>query len=322
MAVIVDTNTVPGPDRFDYWASEHDRVLHPLDLRRPGDGPFTGRIRAHRIGPLTLYRIEGEASAIARTPRLVARSDPEELQITHLVRGSFRIEQGRRVVTVGAGDVSGYETSHPYEVESAGRFELLLFSLPRALLGERADAVCARTATRVDGSSGAGALAGPFLRGLADRIEDGSLDAGAAGLSDCVVDLVRLLFADDLPRRPATVLFPQVTAYIDAHLRDRDLGPRSIAAAHFVSARQLHKVFAAQGHTVAGWIRDRRLDAVRRDLADPGLHGRPIGALAAACGFPDAPHFSRLFREKHGCSPREFRARCAVTARHREPRRE
>lgn len=309
MPLIVDTSTVPGPDRFAYWASEHHRVLHPLVLRRPGDGPFTGRIRAHRVGAVTIYRIEGEASAIERTRRLVAHHDPEELQVTHLVRGRFRIEQGGRVAVVGAGDVSSYETSHPYEVQSAGPFELLLFSLPRTLLGDRADAVCARTAVPLDGRSGAAALAGPFLRWLAERVEDGSLDARAAGLADCVVDLVRLLFTDPQPTRPrsGTALFPQVVAYIDAHLGDADLGPRAIAAAHFVSPRQLHKTFAGEGRTVAGWIRTRRLDAVRRDLADPALRERPIRVLAAARGFPDAPHFSRLFREVHGCTPGEFR---------------
>jgi AraC-like DNA-binding protein len=316
MPIIVDTGTVPSTDRFDYWASAHARVLHPLRLRRPGSGPFAGRIRAHRVGPVTLFRIEGDASTIERTSLLVSRRDPEELQITHLVRGRFRIEQGGRVAVIGVGDISGYETSHPYEVQSAGRFELLLFSLPRALFGPRADAICARTATTLDRRSGRAAVAGPFLRGLADRIEDGSLDASATGLADCVVDVVRLLYANEpgpvggaVHGHPSTALFPQVCAYVDAHLADPALGPRSIAAAHFVSPRQLHKVFEVEGHTVAGYVRDRRLDAVCRDLVDPVLLDRPIRAIAASRGFTDAPYFSRLFRKTRGCTPGEFRVR-------------
>jgi len=310
MSVIVDTNTVAAPDRFDYWADAHGRVLHPLELRRPGRDPFTGRIRAHRVGAVTLFHIEGDASAIRRTARLVARHDPEELQVTNLVRGRFRIEQGARTALVGAGDLSCYETSHAYDVTSPGPFELLLFSVPKALLGDRAAAVCARTAVALDGRSGAAALAGPFLRGVAERIEDGSLDAGAVGLSDCVVDLVRLLFAADRPGSAGgPTLFAQVVAYIDAHLGDPDLGPRPIAAAHFVSVRALHKVFEREGHTVGGWIRSRRLAAVCRDLADPALADHPIRVLAARRGFVDAPHFNRLFRAEHGCTPGEFRHR-------------
>lgn len=312
MSVIVDTSTVAAPDRFDYWADAHDRVLHPLELRRPGREPFTGRIRAHRVGAVTLFHIEGDASAIRRTARLVARHDPEELQVTNLVRGRFRIEQGSRTALVGAGDLACYETSHPYDVTSPGPFELLLFSLPKALLGDGAAAACARTAVALDGRCGVAALAGPFLRGVAERIEDGSLDARAAGLSDCVVDVVRMLFAADRPGSGSgggPTLFARVVAYIDAHLGDPGLAPRPIAAAHFVSVRQLHKVFEREGHTVAGWIRARRLAAVCRDLTDPGLADHPIRVLAARRGFVDAPHFNRLFRAEHGCTPGEFRRR-------------
>ncbi|WP_232667202.1 helix-turn-helix domain-containing protein [Pseudonocardia sp. TRM90224] len=313
MPLLVDTSTVPAPDRFDYWAGAHDRVLHPLRLDRPGRDPFTGRIQAHRVGAVTVFRIEGDASAIERTARLVAQQDPEELQVTHLVRGRFRIEQGGRTAFVGAGDLAGYETSHPYRVESAGPFELLLFTLPRTLLGARADAICARTASTLDGRSGTVAIAGSFLRNLADRIEDGSLDANAAGLGDCVADMVRMVFSADRSStanidRPVDALFTQVTAYVDVHIADPALTPRSLAAAHFVSPRLLHRTFAERGHTVAGWIRTRRLDTVARDLSDPALAARSIRAVAASRGFTDTPHFNRLFRQVHGCTPGEYRA--------------
>jgi AraC-like DNA-binding protein len=232
------------------------------------------------------------------------------------VRGRFRIGQGERTALIGAGDLSAYETSHPYDVLSAGRFELLLFSVPRALLGVPDDLLCARTAAALDGRLGAAAVAGPFLRALADQIENGSLAEDTAGLQDCVVDVVRLLFAGHagpgtavIAERRPDPLFASVVAYVDAHLAEPGLGPRTIAAAHFVSPRTLHKVFEAAGHTVAGWIRARRLEAVCRDLADPRLADASIGALAARRGFPDAPHFSRLFRGTYGCTPGEFRRR-------------
>jgi AraC-like DNA-binding protein len=92
---------------------------------------------------------------------------------------------------------------------------------------------------------------------------------------------------------PVDALFAQVTAYIDMHIADPALSPRILAAAHFVSPRLLHRTFAERGHTIAGWIRTRRLDAVARDLADPALD--PLHpAIAESRGFSDAPHFNRL----------------------------
>lgn len=39
--------------------------------------------------------------------------------------------------------------------------------------------------------------------------------------------------------------------------------------------------------------------------------GRPVGEIAYGRGFSDAAHFSRAFRERFGCSPREWRQRIA-----------
>jgi len=36
--------------------------------------------------------------------------------------------------------------------------------------------------------------------------------------------------------------------------------------------------------------------------------GKPIGVIAAQCGYPNQLHFSRAFRKRYGVSPREWRA--------------
>ena len=312
MAVVVDTTLVAEEHRLDLWARAHAEHLHPLAVRRLTDRPFTGRMSVHRLGPVELHRIRGDASTVARTTRAIAAHDPEQLQLTLLRRGAFRIEQAGRATTIGPGDLSSYETSHPYAVTSPSPFELLLFSVPRAVLGARADAICARTATRVAERSPVGALATPFLASLAEGLEAGRLSAADPGLADCVVDLVRAVHAEPAglaAARPDGDLLARVEAHVDAHLADADLSPRSIAAAHFVSVRVLHRLFAAEGRTVAGWVRERRLAACARDLADPALREVDIARIAATRGFSDAPHFSRAFRARHGCSPSEHRRR-------------
>ena len=58
---------------------------------------------------------------------------------------------------------------------------------------------------------------------------------------------------------------------------------------------------------MAGWIRGRRLERCRRDLADPALASRPVAAIAARWGFSSAADFSRAFRAVHGLPPAEYR---------------
>jgi AraC-like DNA-binding protein len=96
--------------------------------------------------------------------------------------------------------------------------------------------------------------------------------------------------------------------HIDAQLSDGDLGPESIARAHFISVRYLHVLFEREGVTVSRWIRSRRLERARRDLQDPALAHEPVMRIATRWGFHSASHFSNSVRAEYGCSPRELRA--------------
>jgi hypothetical protein len=66
----------------------------------------------------------------------------------------------------------------------------------------------------------------------------------------------------------------RIHAFIEQHLGDADLTPGLVAAAHYISVRYLYRLFEAQGTTVATWIRHRRLEGCRKDLADPAFSAR------------------------------------------------
>jgi AraC-like DNA-binding protein len=58
---------------------------------------------------------------------------------------------------------------------------------------------------------------------------------------------------------------------------------------------------------VGRWLRDRRLERCRRDLADPALGHLGAAEIAAAWGLRSPSHFSRLFRAAYGRPPSEAR---------------
>ena len=101
----------------------------------------------------------------------------------------------------------------------------------------------------------------------------------------------------------------RIRAYIESHLGDPELTPTRVAAAHFVSKRYLHKLFEAEGVSVSRWIRERRLEHCRHDLADPQRVDETVTSIGMRWGLTDAGHLSRLFREAYGCSPSEYRHR-------------
>jgi AraC-like DNA-binding protein len=133
------------------------------------------------------------------------------------------------------------------------------------------------------------------------------------------VDLVTTLLHSELgsriegPLDGRASLVREIEQFIEQHLADPDLHPESVAAAHFISLRYLHRIFEGRGHSVASWIRSRRLDRCQRDLLDPILGDLPVSVIASRWGFYDAPHFSRLFRQRYGLPPSEYRRAGAET---------
>ena len=143
---------------------------------------------------------------------------------------------------------------------------------------------------------------------------DGYQPASAARLSAVVMNLITTAVAEHADQagslsaesREQTLLM-RIHAFIEQHLGDCDLAPGTVAAAHYISVRYLYRLFEAQGTTVAAWIRHRRLERCRADLADPALVSAPVSAVAARWGLPDSAHFNRLFKRTYGLPPAEYR---------------
>ena len=105
----------------------------------------------------------------------------------------------------------------------------------------------------------------------------------------------------------------QIRLHIEERLRDDDLTPANVAAAHGISQRYLNKLFEAEYTSVGRLIRDRRLDKCHHDFQNPAFSEKPISQIAYSWGFNSSSHFSRIFKERFGTSPQELRG--AIKAR-------
>lgn len=74
------------------------------------------------------------------------------------------------------------------------------------------------------------------------------------------------------------------------------------------SPRQLTRAYAQFGEvSFAEDLRARRLTVAARLLLErPSI---PVGEVARAVGYRQAPHFARAFRRRYGLTPAAFRAR-------------
>ncbi|MEU2181712.1 helix-turn-helix domain-containing protein [Streptomyces thermolilacinus] len=316
---LLRTDDVPPAERFGFWRQCTVDTIAPMDVTSDHATDYWGHMRLLHLDAVTVWPVAMQASRYVRTPRLIRRSDPELYHLTLVLPGSspIGVTQAGRGCATPTGGLYVLDVSRPFEVHAADSGRPLVgigVEIPKSMVplpkGTAVDQVLGRS---LSGGRGFGSLLGQFLRHLSGQ-RDAYRPSDAAHLNSVLCDLVAGLITSALPDAPsldpdvrARNLVRSVGSFIEQHLADPRLTPRTLAEAHHMSVRQLHRLFERQGTTVAALVRRRRLERARRDLADPAHRDTPIGVVAARCGFTAAAHFSRAFHAAYGVSPREYR---------------
>jgi AraC-like DNA-binding protein len=316
MSTVICAEDQPAPARLEYFRHALRDTIVPFDLGIDAGTDLRARLVTGTVGTLQVTTVTGPPRVKAiRTSRLIRRSDPELLKIDVLTRGRGVLEQEDRQAALRPGDLTLVDLSRPCRLACSEENEMIAVRFPRTLLPLRHEELTRLTAVRIAGQQGLGGMLSSLAIHMSRHLDD--YDAGErTRLSAALLDLLTVglsrrldrggVVAPDSQRR---VLLLRIRAFIEQRLGDPELSPSTIAAAHFISLRYLHKLFEAEGTTVAGWVRTRRLERCRRDLLDPVLAARPARAIAARWGLIDATHFGRLFRSAYGLPPAEYRQR-------------
>ncbi|GAA2043616.1 helix-turn-helix domain-containing protein [Agromyces tropicus] len=310
-APAVDTSELPLD--FAEFSALVSRAFVPLRVRSDHPDEFRGEIRAAEGDDVHLSVVTAAGHEIHRTPELVARSEHRCFKLGLQLSGTGLLIQDRREAVLRPGDLTIYDTDAPYTLVFEEAFSTLVLMVPHRMLELPTDAVRGMTAATIDGDHGLARVVARFLGELSGDLDQLRGPIGCR-LARNAVDLVTTLYARELDvardaDRPHRAMLRRVQAWADARLGDPDLSPAAIASAHYISTRHLHAIFHEEGLTVSSWIRSRRLDRCRRELADPLAAGRPVARVAARWGFADAAHFSRAFRAEFGEPPSAVRSR-------------
>ena len=307
------TRTHDRVERFQQLASD---TFAPLRIRPDQADDTTGptnSLRSAKPGEVLVTRITGGPCTVLRTRSLIGSGDQELVKVALYGRGRAGVEQDGRQCRPAPGDLVVYETQRPYELRFWDPFDIVVLGIPRKLLGPHSDPLVSRTASPVPTDGGGRRLAAALLRDAASDL-DACTGSGGPHLADALVSVVLSALAEQpISVRPADDLAERILTYCLGRLSDPRLSPESVARAHHVSVRYLHKVLQQRGMTLASWIRGRRLERIRRDLADPALADRSVSVIAAGWGVLDATHLSRALRSEFGQSAAEIRRSSPVT---------
>lgn len=284
--------------------------LAPVRVRPLTDGLFHSAVRSAVAGEIRVSVVSGSPCILTRGPELIDPADPASLMVVLHRVGRAGVTQDGRHCLLGPGDLVNYVTSRPYEVVFWEPYEAVVVTVPIAALGSHADALAGRTAVAVGTDSGPRDVVGALFESLAAKVDGCTLGAGSRSkeyLADAIVSLVIAELVDIAPQGASDDLADRVLAHCLSRLSDPGLTVESVARAHGVSARYLHKVLAPTGSTLSAWVRRQRLERICRDLVDESLRGRTAAAIAARWGVTDTEHLSRALKAEFGMTANEIR---------------
>jgi AraC-like DNA-binding protein len=300
-------------DRLGVWRDLIRENFVALDIAAEGDRPFSGAVHSTALGHLTVASVDSTTQGCRRTPALARHDSDVYLQVGLVTRGAGLLRQDGREAALRPGDFALYETDRPFFWGLRGDWQLLVLTWPRATVAlDQGDSQ--RLTAQTLGGPGLGRIVGRMLRDVVTAPPE-LTEPGAVRLADELAELVTTVATERVPAEPpdpaeADVL-RRIDAHIDACLADPELGPGAVAAAHFMSTRQLHRLFARRGVTVTRHIRHRRLERCRRDLLDPRAADLSVTDISRRWGFADLATFSRAFRRAYGTTPTAYRARAS-----------
>ncbi|MFT4240851.1 MAG: AraC family transcriptional regulator [Acidovorax sp.] len=226
-------------------------------------------------------------------------------------RGAQRSASGRGMVEAGAGDTI---TVNPGEVHDGaplgdgGRAWRMLYLEPALVAGLAADVL--------PGASTAFEFHAPALRDAQLAAQVRALFAAATApaapsadlrVQECLLGILGTLL------RPGGRELPAAIAPARTMMDDDPAAPWSLAelaAETGLSRYQLVRQFArATGLTPHAYLLQRRLQQARRLITA----GTPLAEAAAASGFADQSHLTRVFTRSFGVTPGAYAQRAAIS---------
>ncbi|MDP2215551.1 helix-turn-helix domain-containing protein [Phenylobacterium sp.] len=303
------TDTYLKPQRRDAWREAMERLRLPV-----GDLPAEGAFHA-QVSSLT-SPMGVEFSVVASTPQEISGRNPHQpaaIWMAVLLEGEATLLDGSREIPIAAGDIVYGPTGQAAGLRLESRFRLLFITAPRVALDHRLLAPSALRLGHLAAGDGINHVFSGLLRATAESLDELTSDQLRPVELALTEFLVACLAQDGGPAARGgaegarAVQMHRVRQTIEVLLAEPELTLRRVADEDGVSPRYLQKLFAGQGQSFTGYVRGRRLERCRADLASPACAQLSISEICFRWGFNGSAHFSRAFRSAYGQSPREYR---------------
>lgn len=273
-----------------------------------------GTIRASRIGDMQLLRSTGQAGklTVARSDRLIRRSNTDDFLLGMVVEGNLSISQEGRHASLAPGELVLIDSHRRYELEVSSALDLFVLKIARKSVQTHIIEYGRYLGVSLDTERGLGFVVKNMLGACIATAPYISVYEGRRlelGLMDLVGSAFRYQVDGEAEggRKQAFRVFNRLRQFIEENLSDPNLGPAMISREVGLSERYIRKMFAANDITLMGWIKDRRLQRCHQAISQGDGDYVSFAEIAYTYGFSEVSSFNRSFKAKFGVTPSEVR---------------
>ncbi|MDD2800638.1 MAG: helix-turn-helix domain-containing protein [Methylococcales bacterium] len=305
------TDDVPLPDRRSWLREVIGREYTHVDITPPVDGKLFNEMTIYPWQNLQLSKINSSSITLQRLPHEPESISQDAYFAVILLAGQYHLQQNGREVFLQAGDISLYDATLPHRIECPDAFSKLLISIPRSTLRDRVGGIEQCTALHIPGQIGIGAITANFIRSAA--VQTGTIDAqDFSALAEYALDLLTMAITAVRPAnfnlsRSRVILLNRIKDFVEHHLADSTLDAAMVSDSVGLSVRYLNDLFNDEDTSLVRYIWQRRLEHCALDMRAEVHIGHSLTDIALRWGFNDMSHFSRSFKSRFGCPPRDYR---------------
>ena len=303
------TESYPGAERHRAWRQAMHRLCLPVG-ELPRTPEFRGSVSCH-VSPLGI-----EFAVVDASPHEISgkyMDQPAAMWLVFLLDGQAQLIHHNQCVELERDDIAYGPCRTEATMRFPADFRVLHVRIPRLTLSPRVIAPLSLRIGHLRARSGVEHILAGMLRALAETLEEmrsRELRPVELALTEFLITSLggeKTVFGLGGAAGARASHLHRICQSIETMLGDPELSLGRVAEEHGVSTRYLQKLFAGSGTSFSQYLRTRRLERCRADLVSP-LHTQlSISEICFRWGFNGSAHFSRVFRNEYGTSPREYR---------------
>lgn len=306
------TESLPPHKRLDYWNDLNGNTPSPTVTDTSAILSFSPSMVRTSVDRLWLGLVCSSAAVVHHAREHVARTREALFFLKVQIEGSSRHQQDGRVAELETGDFTLVDSTRPYQMAFDEQNKVLVLGVADAMLRRYVACPESLVAIRMSGQDSLNNILTDFATGLWRQYSGLDVDTVGGNLVNALLSLTAAAYAvvpDAHPVGSAHVeaLRMRIVHYIEKHLDDSDLSPRSIATMMSRSRRYVHTIFTRGDETISRYILRRRLEECARMLASSSQRARSVSSIAFDYGFSSCTNFGKVFREHYGMTPTEYR---------------